>query len=101
MILYNVTVNVNDELHDEWLEWMLNEHIPAVLATGMFQSYKMYKLVSRFPEETGTTYSIQYFLQRMGDYEMYRTLYSHSLQQQTIEKFGEKVMAFRTLLEEI
>ncbi|MEO8448027.1 MAG: DUF4286 family protein, partial [bacterium] len=28
MILYNVTVNVDDSVHDEWLEWMKTIHIP-------------------------------------------------------------------------
>jgi hypothetical protein len=104
MILYNLTINIEDELHDEWLEWLLNEHIPNVLATGMFESYRMFKVLNRFPEETGTTYSIQYMLKNMADYELYRTMYSPALQDETLERFGDrisKIVTFRTLLEEI
>jgi hypothetical protein len=36
MILYNVTVNIDPEVHEDWLNWMKNTHIPDVLNTGMF-----------------------------------------------------------------
>jgi hypothetical protein len=35
-VLYNVTVNVSDEVLSEWLQWMESTHIPEVLATGFF-----------------------------------------------------------------
>jgi hypothetical protein len=101
MILYNVTLNVEDEIHDAWLEWMLNEHIPKVIETGLFQSHRMFRLLTRYEEETGTTYSVQYLLKNMADYEIYRTLYAPPLQQETHDKFGEKILAFRTLMEEV
>jgi hypothetical protein len=37
MIIYNITVNIDDSAHDEWLEWMKTEHIPQVLGTGKFE----------------------------------------------------------------
>ena len=103
MVLYNVTINVDDNLHDEWLEWMLNVHIPMVMDSGMFISYKMFRLVSRLPEETGTTYSIQYFLDNMDKYDIYHTVYAPDLQQETIIRFGDMagITAFRTVLEEV
>lgn len=101
MVLYNVTINVEDEHHNEWLYWMINEHIPDVMNTGMFSSYRMFKVLSRLPEESGTTYSVQYFLKNMGDFELYRTLYAPGLQKKTFDKFGEGFTAFRTVLEEI
>ena len=33
MIIYNVTINIDASIHDEWLAW-IKEHIPQVLATG-------------------------------------------------------------------
>jgi len=103
MILYNVTINVEDALHDEWLEWMVNEHIPKVMKTGMFPSNKIFRIISRLPEETGTTYSFQYFANSIEDYEIYRTVYSPVLQQESLERFGEEnlPLAFRTVLEEV
>ena len=36
MIVYNVTSKVTWAIHDEWLQWMKEEHIPEVVATGCF-----------------------------------------------------------------
>jgi len=103
MILYNVTINVEENLHDEWLDWMINEHIPNVMRTNMFIDYKMYRIISRLPEETGITYSIQYHAQTIENYEIYKAVYAPVLQQQTLERFGVSnlPMAFRTVLEEV
>ena len=35
MIIYNVTMNVESDIHDEWLNWMRNTHIPKYFATGL------------------------------------------------------------------
>jgi len=103
MILYNVTINVEDQQHDEWLEWMLNIHIPKVMESGMFISYKMFRLISRQPGETGTTYSVQYSSESMEKFDIYREVYAPALQQQTLDKFGASNLpvAFRSVLEEV
>ena len=36
MIIYNVTVTVQNEIVEEWLNWIRLEHIPEVLSTGLF-----------------------------------------------------------------
>jgi len=36
MIIYSVTVNIDDSVHDEWVTWMKEVHIPDVMATGYF-----------------------------------------------------------------
>lgn len=99
MILYNVTVNVDDSVHHEWVNWMKKEHIPEVIATGKFVEYKMFKVITRQPDETGTTYSIQYYAKTMADYEDYKNNHGPALQMKTMQRYGDKLMAFRTLLE--
>ena len=100
MILYNVTVNIDESVHDEWLEWMITKHIPDVLATGFFTGNKLYKIEELTAEE-GITYSIQYFCKSMEDYSKYRIEFAPSLQQEHELKFGGRFVAFRTLLKEV
>ncbi len=45
MIIYNVTININHDVHDNWLDWMRSVHIPDVMATGMFLESKMLRLL--------------------------------------------------------
>ncbi|MEQ9302638.1 MAG: DUF4286 family protein, partial [Marinoscillum sp.] len=36
MILYNITVNVQEGVQEDWLNWMKAVHIPEVMQTGCF-----------------------------------------------------------------
>lgn len=97
MIIYNVTVNIDDDVHLEWVEWMKNEHIPKVMATGYFLENRMCRLMVE--EESGTSYTIQYTLKSLADYEEYRKLHSPTLQKEHGEKYRDKFVAFRSLME--
>ena len=99
MILYNVTVNVDQSIHADWLEWMRNSHIPEVMKTGFFNEYRILKVLS--DEDTGPTYSIQYFCDTMEKYENYELNFAPKLRDDVIGRYKEKFIAFRTLLEVI
>lgn len=101
MIIYNVTINVEDSIHVEWLEWMQNKHLKDVMGTGMFLDFKFLKLLSRQEDETGFTYAIQYYCESMEQYEKYQKEFAPNLQADTQKKFGGSFVAFRTILEEI
>ncbi|MFY8045434.1 MAG: DUF4286 family protein, partial [Chitinophagaceae bacterium] len=36
MFIYNVTVKIDPSIEADWIQWMKEEHIPEVLATGKF-----------------------------------------------------------------
>ncbi len=99
MIIYNVTINVENDVHDEWLKWMRESHIPDVLKTGYFLEHKICKVLN--VEDEGTTYSIQYTSKTMEDYEGYKANEAARLQKEVMDKFKGKFVAFRSLLEVI
>lgn len=101
MIIYNVTINIEDDAHDEWLEWMRTVHIPDVMRTGLFLDFNFSKLLSRQDDETGRTYVIQYLSESMEHYEKYQTEFAPTLQAETQRMFGGKFVAFRTLMEKV
>lgn len=100
MIIYNVTVNIDNAVHTEWLEWMKTVHIPDVMSTGMFIESRIYKVLAD-EDSGGQTYSFQYVSKSMQEYEQYRDIYAPALQAQVRNKYGDKFVAFRTLLEVI
>ena len=97
MILYNVTINIDYDCHDDWLKWMKQKHVPDVLNTGLFISAKICKIHAE--EQGGKSYSIQYLLKSESDYTIYQKDYAEKLQIEHTEKFQGKFVAFRTLLE--
>ena len=97
MILYNVTINIDESIHEEWLTWMKEVHIPDVLATGCFTENKICRILAE--EEGGKAYSIQYLAPDMETYINYQTEFAPALQQEHTKKYAGKFGAFRTLLE--
>lgn len=97
MIIYNVTINVEDDVHDDWLKWMKAHHIPDVMKTNCFIENKMCRVLVN--EEQGTTYSIQYTAPDMDTYEKYKREYAPRLQKEVQDRYPNKFVSFRTLLE--
>jgi hypothetical protein len=99
MIIYNVTCNVESQIAEEWLNWMKEVHIPEVMKCGIFTSCQMNKVL--VSHEEGATFAIQYSCPTMKDLHNYQVNYSPSLQKKHSDKYGTKVVAFRTLLEKL
>lgn len=99
MFIYSVTININDDIHQEWLLWMKEVHIPGVMSTGCFESNRMLKVL--FVNDDGHTYSIQYSFREMSDLERYNREFGLKLQADHASKFKNKFVAFRTILEVI
>lgn len=98
MIIYNVTLNIDESIHEEWLKWMQEKHIKEVLNTKCFTSARLIKVLVE-EEMGGITYSVQYFAPTKADLEKYRRDFAPALQQEGMQKFGDKMLAFRTDLE--
>ena len=98
MIIYNVTINIHESVHDRWLAWMHDKHIKDVLATGKFSSARMVKVLIE-EEMGGTTYSIQYTTENKATLEQYYLEDAPRLRAEGLALFGDKMLAFRTELE--
>ncbi|CAM1358545.1 DUF4286 family protein [Tenacibaculum soleae] len=96
MYIYNVTINIDESIHNEWLIWMEN-HIPEVLATGHFLSAKMTQVLVE-EEMGGVTYSVQYTAKTRENLDNYYKNDAEKLRIAGMQKFADKMLAFRTEL---
>jgi|SRR4051812_31653009 hypothetical protein len=100
MLLYNVTVGIDRDSETEWLQYIREKHIPAVLNTGMFVNARMYKVLH--DQDDGTiSYSIQYFAETIDQFQQYLEVFAPVLIEEHRKKFNNKHVAFMTLLEEV
>lgn len=97
MIIYNVTISIDHEVQEEWLRWMKQVHIPEVMSTGLFIDNKILRVLN--VDDTGATFSVQYSLNAMADYEKYQQEFAPRLQAEHTQRYKDKFVAFRTLLE--
>ncbi len=100
MILYNVTINIDKDVEDQWLTWMKTTHIPDVLSTGLFSGHRIFRLLVD-DDSGGTNYSIQYFAANRAQVDRYLKDHAPRLRDEYNQRYGGKHAAFRTLLEEV
>jgi hypothetical protein len=100
MILYNVTVNIEKHIEEEWVLWMKKTHIPDVLATGIFSENRFYRILHD-SEDGSVNYSVQYFTDSMEKIMEYQNKFAQKLQEDVKAKFQDKFVVFRTLLETV
>lgn len=98
MIVYNVTAKVDWTIHDDWVQWMLTEHIPELVKTGCFTNAKLLRLLE-INEEEGPTYAAQYFAEDKAGYDRYIKDHSSTVRKKYKDKWGDHVVTFRTLMQ--
>lgn len=98
MIIYNVTIKVAQSIAKDWLDWLLQVHIPEVLATGCFTSHQVVQLLEVDNTE-GPTYAVQYHAESKADYNRYISKYAEELRQKSYEKWGDGFIAFRSVMQ--
>ena len=99
MYIYNVTINIDGSIHEEWLSW-IQDHIQDVLATGSFVAAKLTQVLVE-EEMGGITYSVQYTANSREDLNEYYTIYAPKLRNESMQKFADKMISFRTELKVI
>ncbi len=100
MIVYNVTSAVDKEIAEDWISWMKDHHIPGLLETGMFDNYRILKVLTHDDEKT-FSYAVQYFAPTMKHVEQYVQLHAPRLRAEVQARYGDRVVSYRTLLEEV
>ena len=100
MIVYNVTIKIDLNVHELWVKWMKEDHIPKVMATGCFKDFKFYRMMEE-NQSDGMTYAVQYFATELSNYFDYKEKYAPLLQKEMNDTWPDKYAAFRTLLREI
>lgn len=100
MIIYNITTKVDHSVYEEWLQWQKDIHIPEIMGTGFFSEHRFYKLLEHDDDE-GKIFVTQFIANTRQDYDTYIKEFSSILRNKSLEKWGDKVVSFRTLLQNV
>lgn len=100
MIIYNVTIKVENTVADEWATWMKKEHMPDVMGTKLFVENRLCRLLDQ-DEAEGVTYVAQYYCATMNEYNAYIDEYATEMREKAFKAYGNKFVAFRTVMEVI
>ncbi len=85
----------------EWGKWMREVHIPAVMATGMFDGYRLLRILDEAEEDDGLTYAVQYMCPSAAQFDQYLKEYAQVLQLAHRELYANSTVIIRTLMQVI
>ena len=97
MIIYNVTMKVDWNIADQWVQWMQLKYIPGIISTGCFEKHQFVQLL-QVDDTEGPTFAAQYYAKNMGDYNYYVQNHAHDFSDIISKKWGDKCIAFGTLM---
>lgn len=98
MLIYNVTTKLNWAIHEAWVKWMKEKHIPDVMNCGCFTDAKFVHLLETDDSE-GPTYAVQFHTDSLERYEQYIEHYAPAMRKDVIDSWGDNFISFRSLME--
>ena len=97
MIIYNVTVTVEEDIKDDWLSWMKDEHIPEVMNCGIFIKAQIKRIITK--SDNQNTFAVAYTCLNIKALHQYQINYADNFQKKHIDRYGDKAVGFRTIME--
>ncbi len=98
MVVYNVTVKVQQAIAEGWLAWLKEEHIPDIIATGCFTHAGILRLLE-VDDSEGPTYAVQYHGANTELYNKYISVFADDMRKKATDKWGDKFIAFRSVMQ--
>jgi len=97
MIILNETIIIEPAIEADWLIWMRNEYIPAVMASGYFTEYRMLTVLNS-PNE-GITYCLQFHTGSLDNYYSYQQAHAVAIKNDHLKQFENRFVLFETIME--
>ncbi len=98
MILYNITVIIEEGIENDWLKWINQSFVPDALSSNLLVSSRLLRVMDS-PNE-GVTYCLQFIADNIQNYNEFKNLHAakildaHALEFQNKSVFFSSVMEF-------
>ena len=87
MVLYNITLNIDNDITEACLDYLKRFYVPQATQSGVMHSPKIHKVLP-YVKNVDT---LNYWIEHEGQH----------ISKRLVERFGDKVAGFTTVLEEI
>jgi hypothetical protein len=101
MIQYNVTTKTHYSICSNWLQWLREEHIPDIINTGCFTHATVLQLLEPVDDDDALTYTVQFFAESKSLYNNYIEKFAPAMRQKSFDKWGDKFISFRSVMQVI
>lgn len=97
MILYNITVIIEEGIETDWLKWINESFIPDALSSNLLVSSRLLKVLDS-PNE-GITYCLQFIADNIQNYDEFKNLHAAILLDAHTAEFKNKSVFFSSVME--
>jgi hypothetical protein len=97
MLLFNVTIIVEEPTANDFLRWMKDVHIPTLMEKDCFVSHRLLKIVDS-PNE-GVTYSVQFIAEDEQHFNNFKENFEPQFTADIYNNYPNKLVTFSTLME--
>lgn len=97
MVLYNLTIIIEESINEEWYHWIKNVFIPKISSTNLFISHRVLRVLQS-PNE-GITYCIQFVAESSVQFDEFSSLHAPAIMNLHTQKFENKYVSFSSLME--
>lgn len=99
MLIYNTTYTVDSDQESAFLAWIHDFYIPEIINSGVLKFPKLLRVLSH--NEQGICYSLQFSVANSLELHHWYISQGSALAEEMKRIFGNKVIGFPTLMEEI
>ncbi len=100
MVVFNTTFHVEEELQEEFVEYMLQHFIPMSTKSGLLTSPRLARVFGK-EEDEGHSYAMEFIAADIAALERWNADESQGVYAPLLEKFKEKLIGFSTIMQTI
>lgn len=95
MIYYYVQISVDTKVQTDWIQWMMEVHIPEVIATGHFKNCYFQQIIDPLPTGETVSFLSVYECESVEKLRKYRENDAPKLMAEHEKRFGGSFTATR------
>lgn len=100
MIIYNTTIKVDWDIHNEFKLWVEEEVLVNATSIESIQNSKFLKLLD-VDTSDGMTYCIQHYFDSMENYNQYKLTGDRAFKEALATRYSDKLVIFASVLAEV
>ncbi len=100
MIVFNTTFHVDEGIHEEFIEYMLQHYIPMATKSGLLTSPRLARVFGT-EEDEGFSFAMEFTVANLGTLERWNANESQAIHAPLLERFKEKLIGFSTIMQTI
>lgn len=100
MLIFNTTFHVEDEVKEKYLTFLKETYIPESINSGFLHQPRFASIHVQH-ELNGSSYSLQFCVKNIDTLNYWLSQGGQVLEEKMTQMFGQKVLRFVTLMDEI